>query len=94
VSITIWPHGWNFQTFLLGVAVFMVAAIAGGWTGVHVYMQGWDDANASCWWDARRAFAAVIGGPHIEGWNDAPGRRVSEVLDAFTAAAARERGTG
>jgi hypothetical protein len=46
MSITIWPHGWNFQTFLLGVAVFMVAAIAGGWTGIHFYMQGWDDAKA------------------------------------------------
>jgi hypothetical protein len=50
--------------------------------------------------DARLALAAVIGGRSLlapsevalEGWNDAPGRRVSEVLDAFTAAAAHERG--
>jgi hypothetical protein len=47
-----------------------------------------------CYMAARRALEAVVGGPHIEGWNDAPGRRVSEVLNAFTAAANRERGTG
>ncbi len=46
MTVTIWPHGWSFQTFLLGLAVFLLAAIAGGWTGVHFYTQGWDDAKA------------------------------------------------
>jgi hypothetical protein len=43
---------------------------------------------------ARRALAAVIGTEAIGIWNDAPGRSVSEVLDAFTTAAQRERGRG
>jgi hypothetical protein len=44
--------------------------------------------------DAVNAFWSVIGPDRtITLWNDTPGRRVSEVLDAFTAAAARERGT-
>jgi hypothetical protein len=43
---------------------------------------------------ARDALAAVIGTDAVTEWNDTPGRRVSEVLDAFTAAANRERGTG
>ncbi len=42
--------------------------------------------------DATEALSAVIGGGRVDVWNDTPGRRVSEVLDAFTAAAARERG--
>jgi hypothetical protein len=49
---------------------------------------------------AAQALASVVGdesttiGGQVTDWNDAPGRRVSEVLDAFTAAAAREREAG
>jgi hypothetical protein len=43
MTLTIWPHGWSFQTFLLGLAVFIVGAIVGCWTGVHMYNTGWDD---------------------------------------------------
>jgi hypothetical protein len=43
--------------------------------------------------DAAEALSAVIGVGSVTEWNDTPGRRVSEVLDAFRAAAARERGS-
>ncbi len=43
--------------------------------------------------DAAEALRAVIGDRPVTVWNDSPGRRVSEVLDAFTAAATAERGT-
>jgi hypothetical protein len=50
MSITIWPHDWNFSTFLLGVAVFMTGAIVGCWTGAYMftdgYRTGWGDAKA------------------------------------------------
>jgi hypothetical protein len=46
MTVTIWPHGWNFQTFLLGVAVFTVAALAGGGVGVSMYTWGFNDAKA------------------------------------------------
>jgi hypothetical protein len=53
-----------------------------------------DHGGQTRFMDAAHAFRAVIGWESVTEWNDAPGRRVSEVLDAFTAAANRERGTG
>jgi hypothetical protein len=40
---------------------------------------------------ARDAFCDAVGQEPVTAWNDALGRRVSEVLDAFRLAAARER---
>jgi hypothetical protein len=41
--------------------------------------------------DAAEALADQVSGQSISAWNDAPGRRVSDVLAALTAAAAHER---
>ncbi len=46
MTVTIWPHGWSFQTFLLVLAVLGFAAIAGGWVGTAMYSWGFNDAKA------------------------------------------------
>jgi hypothetical protein len=46
MTVTIWPHGWNFHAFLLVLAVFLVGAIVGCWTGIYMYTWGFNDAKA------------------------------------------------
>ncbi len=46
MTVTIWPHGWSFQTFLLGLAVFTLAAICGCLVGAYEYQTGYEDAKA------------------------------------------------